>query len=522
MNRIIKLKPMCFALAVLATQACTKDFDGLNKNQKHISDEGLVYDANEGGFLLPAMMNNVVSTSTAVQTQQTLQAESYAGYLEPPGEFISNVNTLTYTTKGIWPGSWTVTTNGVMNNWVSMYKSNIQEKYPDLYAIALILKVMGGQRLVDTFGPYPYAEYGLSAEPNFNTPEECYALFFEDLDWAVAALKAQEEADPEADVVRFSRWDISSLKGEYTSWIKLANSLRLRVAIRLADVDPTTARTQAEWAVDPSNGGLLDATTGSFTVVNPAVNPYYTMTNAWTDTRMSAAIITYMDGFGDPRLPVYATTATEPGIEGEYRGIRPGGLHPSKEYINFSEYNVETTDPVKIMDAAENYFIRAEGALRGWNMGGTAQELYEEGVAVSFQLNGVSGAEEYLQSTSTMIPYVDPLQPDYNSPVISEVTVKWEEGADFETKLEKIITQKWIAMFPEGTEAWSEIRRTGYPKQYHIMEPSNPLLPLGTFIKRLTYPVVQVVNATPAGYAQAVEYLGADEPNVTFYWMKED
>ena len=121
-----------------------------------------------------------------------------------------------------------------------------------------------------------------------------------------------------------------------------------------------------------------------------------------------------------------------------------------------------------------------------------------------------------------MLPYVDPEQPDYSSDILSDVTVKWDEGADFETKLEKISTQKWIAMWPEGTEGWAEIRRTGYPKQYPIMDPQNPLLPFGTFIKRLTYPVTEVVSTTPEGYAQAVSYLGRDDEDVTFYWMKED
>src|SRR5690606_25066647 len=119
--------------------------------------------------------------------------------------------------------------------------SNIAEKYPDLYAIALISKVFGGHRLVDTFGPYPYEEYGLTAEPNFNTPEECYALFFKDLDWAVDALKAAEAADPDADQARFARWDQSTFEGEYTLWLKAANTLRLRLAIRISAVDPTQA-----------------------------------------------------------------------------------------------------------------------------------------------------------------------------------------------------------------------------------------------------------------------------------------
>jgi hypothetical protein len=76
-------------------------------------------------------------------------------------------------------------------------------------------------------------------------------------------------------------------------------------------------------------------------------------------------------------------------------------------------------------------------------------------------------------------------------------------------------------MFPEGQEGWSEFRRTGYPKMYYITESHNPLLPLGTYIKRLTYPA-SVRSSSQAQYDAAVAaYLGgSDKENVKFYWIK--
>lgn len=520
LNRKYSFKLVGMSLLFFLASSCTKDFEGLNQNKKYISDKDLEQDANEGGFLLPAMMNNIVGTATSMQTQQNLQAESYANYLEAPSNFIGNVNTTTYVTRGVWPNSWNITTNGVMNNWVAMKKQGYDEKYPDLYGIALIIKVAGGHRLVDTFGPYPYSNYGLTAEPKWDSPQEAYHAFFEDLDVAVASLKAMKEADPQADAVRFKKWDRSTLNGDYNNWIRLANTLRLRLAIRISAVEPEKAKAEAEKAVDPANGGVLEGQT--FAVVNPSGNPYETMSNAWSDTRISAAVVTYLEGFGDPRLSAYALPATDPLLNGEYRGIRPGVERPTKTvYENYSKYNVQKNDPVKQVDGAESYFLRAEGALKGWNMGGTAKFFYEEGIKASIANNGVSGADEYLESTSTQLPYVDPKRPDYNSPALTDVTVKWDEGLSDEKKLEKIITQKWITMFPEGTEAWSEFRRTGYPKLYHIMASQNPLLPTGTFIKRLTYPTT-VAAASEAQYKAAVDaYLGGkDDENVTFYWMK--
>lgn len=517
-------KLLGLSLLLSVASACTDKMEGINQNQKLMPPGDLVQDANEGGFLLPAMMQGVNSPTTSNQTQQNLQAESYANYLEAPSNFVGNVNTTTYATRGLWPGSWTVSTNGVMNNWLQMKKNGFDTKYPDLYAIALILKVAAGHRLVDTFGPYPYTTYGSSAEPKFDTPEEAYKAFFADLDVAVKSLQDAETADPNADGVRFKKWDSSTLGGEYTKWIKLANTLRLRLAIRIsATADNALGKTEAEKAVSASAGGLLDETTGSWAVYSSnGTNGHYTMTNAWSDTRISAAVVTYLEGFGDPRLPVYVTKATDPAVAGTYRGIRPGVERPTKTiYENYSQYNVQATTPMKQVDGAESYFLRAEGALRGWAMGGTPKELYEAGIRASLKLNGASEGD-YLNSTSMQLAYVDPKRPnhEYDSPRLSDVTVKWDEGATFEQKLEKIIMQKWIAMFPEGTEAWSEFRRTGYPKLYYIMASQNPKLPTGTFIKRLTYPTVQVVTASPAAYAQAVSYLGRDDEDVTFYWMK--
>jgi hypothetical protein len=513
-----------FFLLIFAASSCTKDFEGLNVDKGDISDQDLQKDGAEAAFLLPVMMNKIVSTSTDHQTQQNLQAESYAGYLEAPSNFLGNVNTTTYVTRGIWESSYTVSVNNVMNNWLTMKRKGFDTKYPDLYALGLILKVAAGQRLVDTFGPFPYSKYGDTAEPAFDSPAAAYAAMFADLDKAVTSLLAAEAADPNADQTRFKKWDRSTLGGEYTKWIKLANTLRLRMGMRISVVDAALGKTQAEKAVLPANGGVLDASTGSFAVSPPSgTNPYYTYTNAWSDTRISAAVVTYLQGFNDPRLPAYVLPATDPVLAGSYRGIRPGVERPTKAvYENYSKYNVAQAAPMKVVDGAESYFLRSEGVLRGWNMGtGTARSFYEDGVKASIAANGVAGADVYLQSTSTQLAYVDPKRPDYASPPLTTNVVKWDEAAPFETKLEKIITQKWIAVFPEGTEGWSEFRRTGYPKQYYIMSPQNPVLPLGTFIKRLTYPTSVVTSSQNAYNAAVAAYLGGVENEATkFYWMK--
>lgn len=518
-------KLLCLGLLTLAASACTDDFNDLNVNKGLISDADLVKDGAEAAFLLPIMMNNIVVTSTLVQTQQNLQAESYAGYLEAPTAFVGNVNTMTYATKGLWPRSYDLTTNNVMDNWLTMQKKGFDVKYPDLYAISLILKGAAAQRLTDTFGPYPYSKFGNTAEPKFDSPAEVYAGVFADLDVAVSALLKAEKDDPLADKKRFEKWDRSSFKGDYLKWVKLANTIRMRMAIRISVVDPAKGKAEFDKAMLAANGGVMDVATGTFTVgaSATATNPYFTMTNAWSDTRMSAAIITYMQGFGDGRLATYANPGKHPSLAGTFRGIRPGIEKPAdkKPYIDYSTFKVAEFAPVKVVDGAESYFLRAEAALRGWNAGGTSQSLYEEGIRASFTLSGGAGADAYLNSTTTQLAYVDPANAALNSPPLTTNVVKWDEAATMERKLEKIITQKWIAIFPEGTEAWAEFRRTGYPAQYPITFSQNPRLPNGTFIKRLTYPVL-VASSSKVAYdaAVAAHLQGKDEADIKFYWMK--
>ncbi|WP_185271871.1 SusD/RagB family nutrient-binding outer membrane lipoprotein [Adhaeribacter swui] len=518
-----KLLGLSFFLSVAAS-SCTDYMETLNSDKSLITDKLLEQDANEGGFLLPIMMNRIVATTTAVQTQQNLQAESYAGYLESPTPFLNNENTMTYFMVDGWNNTaWNTSTSNVMDQWVQMWKKGYETKYPDLYSIALIIKVAAAHRLVDTFGPYPYTKYGTGAEVSFDSEEVAYDAFFADLDKAVTNLLAAEAANPKADDTRFKKWDKSTLGGEYTNWIKLANTLRLRLAMRISKVNPSKAQTEAEKAVQTEQGGLL--IDRPFSVVPAQANPYFTMANAWSDTRLSASIETFLKGFNDPRLPLYAVAATDPDAAGQIKGIRAGVEKPTKErYLKFSLPNVGETTPVKQVDVAESYFLMAEGVLKGWNMNTTmtAQQLYEEGIRASFKANSAGGVDEYLQSTGTQIAYVDPKNAANNSPALTDITVKWEDGDTPERKLERIITQKWIAMYPEGTEAWSEFRRTGYPKLYPVMVSKNPDLPQGTFIKRLTYSSA-VTNSSNAAVTEAVNaYLDGKNSAATPIWWDVD
>ena len=95
-------------------------------------------------------------------------------------------------------------------------------------------------------------------------------------------------------------------------------------------------------------------------------------------------------------------------------------------------------------------------------IGGSAQQFYEDGIRMSFKENNVE-LGSYLSQNSSPSAYEDPKKNEYNADAPSSVNVRWSGGS--EEQLEKIITQKYLAIFPDGQEAWTEWRRTGYPKQ---------------------------------------------------------
>ena len=513
-----------FVLITILT-GCEEDLP--NADEKQVSDKQMEADAYEGGVLLPGMMNNLVPTSAGnYQAYQNHNGDAFAGYLSSPTPFQGNVQNRTYAMSDTWNNRvWINPTSFVLNPWVQTFKKGYDKKYPDLYAIGLICKVYAGHALVDVLGPVPYTKYGLASEVEFDDEETSYNAFFTELDWAVKALTAAEDANPNADQLRFKKFDKSVFAGDYKKWAKAANTLRLRLAMRISKVNPAKAKAEAEAAVN-HKFGVLEIADGQFAIIPPTTHPLEQMTFAWSDVRLGAAIETYLTGFGDPRLPKYALPALDPALGGQIRGFRNGiAISVKDTYVNFSQPNFATNTPVKVIDVAESYFLRAEGVLRGWNMGsGTAQQFYEAGVRASFTQNGVGGVDAYLaNSTSTQTAFVDPKNPVNNSPAISTITIKWEENASFERKLERIMTQKWIAMYPEGREAWAEFRRTGYPKMYlNVVNNSNGVIPANDYIKRLTYPT-SITNASKAAVDVAVsKYLGGKDNAFTPIWWDVD
>ncbi|MCX6237291.1 MAG: SusD/RagB family nutrient-binding outer membrane lipoprotein, partial [Bacteroidia bacterium] len=179
------------------------------------------------------------------------------------------------------------------------------------------------------------------------------------------------------------------------------------------------------------------------------------------------------------------------------------------------------------MTAAESYFLRDEGALRGWNMGGLAQDFYNQGISASFVENGLqtSAAATYA-ANNLLVPtaFTDNSgQSGNNIAAPSTVTIAWSATDPFETSLERIVTQKWIAMFPDGPEGWAEFRRTGYPKIFPVVNNnSNGTINTTTQVRRISFPQSEY-NNNKAGVQSGISALGGpDNGGTKLWWDKKN
>lgn len=516
---INKIKRTAICLGLLAAVSCTDNFEEINTNSYGASDELLQQDFNNIRTLFPPIFNNIIVLDPVwwYQVQQGLQGDIWSGYMATPTPFAGGTNNTTYDLVDGWNGyAWTSGYKDIMAN-VYKLEQRTKGKYDQFYALSLILKVEAMHRITDTYGPIVYSKFGTeNSVIEYDAQNEVYAKMFSELDVAVAELTPRITPD---GVTEFTGTDISGYNGDFKKWVKFANTLRLRLAMRIVKVNPALAKTEAEKAVNHSVGVLITKD-DIFKVVSVNFNnPIATISDAWQDIRMSADMESIMGGYNDPRLATFFTTSDQ--FAGQFKGVRTGiEIGAKADHAGFSGIGpVVNSKDIVLMTTAEAYFLRAEGALRGWNMGGDAKSLYELGINASFDQHGVAGAATYISNAvSTPKAYVDPNFIVNNSAPVNNVTVAWDAAASNEVKLQKIITQKWIAGFPEGQEAWSEYRRTGYPKLFPVLKnTSGGKITTEFGVRRLNF--VQSEKAgNPGGVATGVAKLGGPDTGGTRLW----
>lgn len=512
-----KIAQMAFAVAGLSLlSGCIGNFEAYNTNP---------YDAYQ--LNPPLLFPTMITTGINVQQNDNQMVDqmvggSYGGYLSMSQSWGKITNFNTYSVDDGWNQ---VPFNTAYNKFYPNYFQLLRatEGKGHYFAFAQLLRVNTMHRITDCYGPIPYSQVaeGVTTVP-YDSQEEVYKHMFEDLEDAIANLKGFVT---EANGLKPLEGYDPVYNGDYTKWIRFANSLKLRLALRISVVSPVLAQKMAEEAVN-DGGGLIDSPEFNAVVeVGAEPNPLWLVGSGWGEIRINASLASYMNGYEDARRGVYFKPSKIAGAD-TYLGLRSGikGAQPAT-YTNFSMPNYEQKSSLVMFYCSETAFLRAEGALRGWNMKGTAKELYETGIRLSFAERGVSGADDYLSNAElTPAPYVSPVESaKQNYTPKTKITIAWNEAAGQAEKLERIITQKWIANYPLGFEGWADFRRTGYPELFPVVDNlSNGVISTERQQRRLTFPLTEK-QANGANVNVAISLLGGPDTGATdLWWAKKN
>lgn len=435
----------------------------------------------------------------------------------------------------------------------------------EMKAVALLMFDLVAQEATDVFGSIPYQDHKNNKETNpfkFNKGIDIYYTILQNLDdidacFANFSERPQWYQDKLNDLL--SQNDMTTMTRSFDTWRKLCNSLKLRMAMHLVKVDPARAQQVAEEAVA---AGVIESRNDQCGVFEGAFygstkHCLSTIQTGWNDSRMNASFISLLSSLNHPYMNYLFAKNSNDIINSNTGEVMPAGtavvglraglrMEGSQNYysnmrcaystLNFSDDPNEnaTWMPFYLIKWAEIDFLRAEGALRGWDMGGSAEFFYNRGIdnadCSDVFLFPSGDYEKYLDDYKNLeeaLPYtyVDPMDDANNIESVTKIGVKWNDGDDLETKLEKIITQKYIATFPYSYEAWVDLRRTGYPHIFPVLNPrvaNDGSLGDGELIRRLPLPW----GNTQAGQADVqesgIEALGGPNEIATrVFWDTE-
>lgn len=375
---------------------------------------------------------------------------------------------------------WTVGYGKSIINLNQIIKLADAQANPNYKGVALVLRSWVFALLTDNYGDIPYTQAANIREyltPAYDKQKDVYFAILEDLKTAQASLNASGK--PIAGDVIYNN--------NISLWKKFANSLRLRIALRIADREPETAK-QVLADIQSEGSGYISANNETAQLVylaSPNQNPISNLFDTRDDYRISKTIVDKLFALNDPRLPVYASK-TQDATPNAYVGIPNGLLVGDASNLGFTKtskpgtYFLAPNAPAVIISYAEVLFDRAEAAARGFTTENAAN-LYKQGVTASLKQYGIADAAI---ATYTALPAVQ------------------YDPANFKKSIGE---QKWLALFGQGLEAFAEWRRLDYPQLAPAVAGTlNGKLPV-----RFIYPgTEQSLNG--ANYKAAVASQGAD------------
>ena len=534
---------------VILLNACEERFMNANVSSTSLSDADISADFGFGTRFASLLRN-----LTSGQYAEDIGVDAYVRHVGHPTAWESNKNSITYFMVASWNTSrWNDCYNNVMGPARQIKVLAATQPGLELFsAWADLLQVFALSRTTTYYGPLIYSEYGENLEQfEYDTEAELYNQFFEKLDEVQAVFTTfAADAGKKGQLTRFD----ATYSGDLAKWLKMINSLRLRLAIRIVKANPKLAETQGEKAMNDPVGLILANEENFKHSLYGSTHLIHTMSNSWNDTRMSAAMEEVLVGYKDPRAHVLFQPADASVLpagrdpEWPYKGIASASYVTIKDErtpcSRVSENFAQPYNERLLLDAAEVNFALAEARLRGWTgtqTNGSVQFYYEEGVKRSWeywQSNQRVGHRmiadysvgAYLADDTSMPleEYVDPKgvsDNSYKSRMIDPeaYTIKWKDGINKEKQLERIMTQKWIAAYQNANEIWNDHRRTGYPKLHfnpkNDSSPQHGTIEKNDFIKRMLF-ASRDIEVNPAHVAGIpAQKLGGPDLISTPLWI---
>ena len=353
--------------------------------------------------------------------------------------------------------------------------------------IAMTMQSFAFAYLTDVFGPIPYSEAlkGTAEEainsPKYDSMEEIYAGILADL------MEANDQLSTSGPAVV---GDIM-FNGDIMKWKRFTNSLALRIANRQAAKKPAESRAiMTQILSDPAKYPLIvsndqAAELAHFDVIGSR-NKMFDVFSTRSDWNISTTLINKLLDLDDERITVYA----QPLEDGTYAGLPNGLTDAAAGTFNASRIGLKYLDPTApsvLMTYSEVEFIKAEAALDG-DITGDASEFLENAIKASFKQHGLTMPSDYMSR-------------------IGGVTK------------ESIMTQKWIALFGQGVEAWNEYRRTGYPVM-PAPHPNSVFSNDGILPTRIEYPTSEY-SLNKTNLDDGVSKLGGSDNMRTPLWWVE-
>ncbi len=459
------------AVVVLSSVSCKKELENINKNPNATENP-------QPDYLLTAatkltadvywgVANNMGSSLLLVQHWAMIQ------YTDPDRYIFSNSSFIT-----LWNTGYGQSITD-LNKVISL---GTDQGIPNYKGVALVLRSWVFQLLTDAYGDIPYRQAGKIDSfltPAYDTQRDVYLGLLDDLKTAQATL------DPAGAAIAGD----PLYNGDIPSWKKFANSLRLRIALRIADREPVLAK-QVLTDVQAEGSGYIGSNAETAQLIyqnSPNQNPVSNTFDTRNDYRISKTIVDRLFALNDPRLAAYADTTAD-ATPKKYVGL-PNGLTVG-DAAGFGFTKISKPDslnfraphaPAVILSYAEALFDRAEAAARGFT-GENASDLYNQAIQASFS--------QYAITDPTVI-----------AGYLAQPAVQYD-AANFK---QSIGQQKWIALFGQGLEAFAEWRRLDYPQ----LTPAVAGVLNGQIPVRFIYPgTEQSLNG--ANYTKAVQLQGAD------------